>query len=83
MKPVEIIADIPARTIQSISGKLFKLDARTDVFHRDDIGRWTLVMCDGHNIEPLSEAEVISSCENATNWPAIRSAHFPMHGFHN
>jgi hypothetical protein len=41
-----------------------------------DDGSW---MMDGRSV---TEEDVIDSCRKATNWAEIKSAYFPMDGFH-
>ncbi len=36
-------------------------------------------MMDGRSV---TEEDVIDSCRKATNWAEIKSAYFPMDGFH-
>ena len=67
-----IIANIPKR-----NGKA----PRTETFRQDDTGRWSIDF-DG-TWEKVLQAEVIDVCRKATNWPQIKSEHFPMYGFHN
>lgn len=67
-----IIANIPKR-----NGK----PARTETFRKDETGRWS-VDFEG-SWEGVLQEDVIYDCRKATNWPAIKSQHFPMHGFHN
>ena len=74
--PTRIEANIPAR---SAHGKTYP--SRTDVFESDADGRWSLLI-DGQRIA-LFEDEVLDICRRATNWSAIRSAHFSMDGFHS
>lgn len=71
-----ITANIPGRTAKSPSGKVFKIEPRTDVFTCDDNGRWAL-----EGAGAVLESEVIDVCRKATNWPAIRAEHFAMEGF--
>lgn len=73
---ITITANLPARKIGT---KTFP--ARIETFSADDDGRWTLTT-DGMS-EPVFESEVIDMCRRATNWPAIKSAHFIMDGFHS
>jgi hypothetical protein len=68
-----IIANIPARKIGKIT-----LSARTDTYIQDDDGRWS-----SPDKGPLTEAEVVDMAQRATNWKAIKAAHFPMVGFHS
>lgn len=78
-----VIAHIPAREVtgRSISGgtKTVRYDARDATFRQDDDGQWYYV---DYGIK-VTEAEVIDVCRTATNWTAIRQAHFPMSGFHS
>jgi len=80
MSNTTITAFIPARSVKGQT-KVFSYPAREETFACDGEGRWTLTT--GGAAEPLFEAEVIDICRRATNWAAIRSAHFPMHGFHS
>ena len=67
-----IIANIPKR-----NGKA----PRIETFRRDGDGRWSIEF--GGTWEKVLQAEVIDVCRKATNWPQIKSEHFPMYGFHN
>ena len=71
-----ITANIPSRKIGS---KTYA--ARVETFSQDDAGHWTMTT-DGMK-EPVFESEVLDLCRRATNWPAIKSAHFIMDGFHS
>lgn len=72
-----IIANIPARKITK-AGKTWSYAAYTAIFNMDDDGRWS-----GDGIGAMRADEVIDVCRKATNWPAIKAAHFPMDGFHS
>lgn len=67
-----ITANIPARKL----GKM-TFPARVDTFTQDNAGRWS-----SPDAGAMLETEVIDICRRATNWPAIKAAHFPMVGFH-
>ena len=67
----QITANIPARKIGKVT-----YPARVDVFTADDQGRWS-----SPDAGAMTQAEVIDICQRATNWPAIKAAHFHMHGF--
>ena len=71
-----IIANIPSRKL----GKNVYA-ARTETFTQDETGQWLLDF--GGALEKVLQDEVIDVCRKATNWPQIKSAHFPMYGFHN
>lgn len=67
-----ITANIPARKLGKTT-----FPARVDTFTQDDAGQWSSV-----DAGKLREADVIDICQRATNWAAIKSAHFPLVGFH-
>ena len=67
-----IIANIP-----KCNGK----PAHTETFRQDEAGQWLL--CFGDCWGKVLHGEVIDVCRKATNWPQIKSAHFPMVGFHS
>ena len=71
-----IIANIPSRKI----GKNVYA-SRTETFRQEDDGQWFIDV--GGALEKVLQEEVIDVCRKATNWPQIKSAHFPMYGFHN
>ena len=70
-----IEAKIPASTVKSRTGKVFNRPESIRVFEQDEDGRWYAV----HDGELDA---VIADCRGASNWDEIRSAHFPMDGFH-
>jgi hypothetical protein len=71
-----IVANIPAKKVTK-NGKTWTYEARTETFTCDADGRWS-----GAGIGAMLEAEVIDVCRKATNWSAIKAAHFAMDGFH-
>lgn len=71
-----ITANIPARTI-TWGGKKKTYPARVETFTQDERGAWMM------GDVAMTEAEVVDVCQDATNWSAIKSAHFPMVGFHS
>ena len=71
-----IIANIPSRKL----GKNVYA-ARIETFRQDEAGQWSLDF--GGALEKVLQDEVIDVCRKATNWPQIKSEHFPMYGFHN
>ena len=68
---IQITANIPARKIGKAT-----FPARVDTFTADDQGRWS-----SPEAGAMTQADVIDICQRATNWPQIKAAHFPMHGF--
>lgn len=77
-----ITANIPARSEKSrMTGKMFNWPASTRVFEQDDAGVWYAIH-DGER-DAVTQQDVIDDCKGATNWQAIRQAHFPMYGFHS
>jgi len=66
-----ITANIPARKLGKTT-----FPARVDTFTQDEQGRWS-----SPDAGAMTQADVIDICQRATNWTAIRAAHFPMHGF--
>ncbi len=72
-----ITANIPVRKIGGCS-----LAAHTKTFFQDPDGRWIMQDDLLGNVR-MCEAEVIDVCSRASNWAAIRAAHFPMNGFHS
>ena len=71
-----ITANLPSRTI----GKTV-YPSRAVTFRQNDLGQWAIDLSNGY--EKVLQAEVIDVCRKATNWPQIKSEHFPMYGFHN
>jgi len=72
-----ITANIPSRKV-TWAGKSQVYPSRVDTFTQDSDGRWS-----NPEMGTLTEADVIDICRKASNWAAIKSAHFPMFGFHN
>lgn len=73
---ITIIANIPSRKL----GKNVYA-ARTATYQQDDDGQW--FYNNQGTLEKVRQDDVIDSCLRATNWPQIKSEHFPMYGFHN
>lgn len=77
----QIIAYIPERkqvlkfTTRAPETRIYP--ARTEIFLQDSEGHWS-----SPDHGPMTQADVIDICKNATNWPDIKSMHFPMYGFH-
>ena len=67
-----IIANIPKRNGNP---------THAETFRQDEAGQWSLNF--GNFWGKVLQDEVIDVCRKATNWPAIKSEHFPMYGFHN
>lgn len=75
-----LTVNIPARTVKMRMGtKSFPGYAET--LTQDDDGQWFADLAG--TPEKISEAEAIDVCRKGTNWAQLRSAHFPMFGFHN
>jgi hypothetical protein len=72
-----ITINVPARKI-SWGGKTQTFSAFTRTVTQDDAGQWS-----APDTGLLTQADVIDMAQRASNWPEIRSVHFPMHGFHN
>ena len=67
-----IIANIPKRNGQA---------AHIETFRQDEAGQWSLDF--GGFWGKVLHGEVIDVCRKASNWPQIKSEHFPIYGFHN
>lgn len=77
---IKFTAQIPARTIVSKTGKVFKYPAYSQDFEQDDAGSWRGLLLG--KMENMTEAEVIDVCKKDLAWPEIRAKYFSMHGFH-
>lgn len=76
----QFTAHIAARTIKGQT-KTFSYPARDDIYTCDDAGQWFGMRMG--EIVKMDDASVTDVCKSATNWPEIKSAYFPMHGFHS
>ena len=75
-----IIINMPARTVTMRTGKK-TFPAYAEKLTQDEAGQWFADLAG--NPEKISETEAIDVCRKGVNWTALRSAHFPMFGFHN
>jgi hypothetical protein len=76
MTLLTITANIPGR---KVAGRTYAAHAKK--FQQNEAGQWFIEFAGGW--EKVSEAEVVEICQRATNWPALKAAHFQMVGFHN
>ncbi len=89
MQPITITASIKAKTVRLSGGKTRTIPARTQTVGRDESGRWVKVLdaleqaAFGATVVAITEVEVIDILSKSSEWPAIRSQHFAMHGFHS